>query len=227
MAEWSRGQKEIHRLLTTPTSVVQVSLLQAHFFPMQVIPFESVFSRLNEIPRYGTFTPSYEGTLPPNSFVIFVSHRWLRPGLSGGHPDSSENEKHMQITSSVRFLASREKLNLADIYLWIDYSCVPQDNPLESRKAINALPVYIRLSHAFLVIHHPEYLSRAWCLVEALTAKQRFTSDRRVVFKEGKLAQIEFPRDLNPLLGKLTSEADASAIQFLTYVLDGMKGEHF
>ena len=98
-----------------------------------------------------------------------------------------------------------EGIELDKVYIWFDLACVEQDDLAELVRGVNALGLYITACDAFVSIDHPEYWSRAWCLVEQEFA--RCAGVRRYVISEGKLAptdhEVTDPRD-----GNLTVEDD-------------------
>ena len=73
-----------------------------------------------------------------NSFVVFVSHNWLRgssacPGWDsavGNHPDDSQHRKFALTVAGVEKAWRTLAPDMKDCYVWIDYSCIDQDgNP--------------------------------------------------------------------------------------------------
>src|SRR5262245_54824114 len=69
----------------------------------------------------------------PTVEVFMVSHRWLRPSLnrSLSHPDSPGGEKACAINEFSRWRRQwvlRRHGFLPEIYYWVDYSCMDQEN---------------------------------------------------------------------------------------------------
>lgn len=70
-----------------------------------------------------------------NSFVIYVSHAWLRsrPDLENYKdsplPDTQDNEQYKICVAGVERLLLSNKVTLKKCYLWLDYSCLDQRGP--------------------------------------------------------------------------------------------------
>jgi hypothetical protein len=93
---------------------------------------------------------------------IFVSHRWVN-----NFPDSPDNAQLQYIRKALMKFKNPDEM-----YIWIDYSCMKQDEPdLPTIRRLN----YI-LSHCdFFMLVLPEfdpkghgYLKRVWCIYEWL-----------------------------------------------------------
>eukprot|EP00993_Chasmostoma_nieuportense_P000734 NODE_1675_length_1416_cov_86.633825_g1590_i0.p1 GENE.NODE_1675_length_1416_cov_86.633825_g1590_i0~~NODE_1675_length_1416_cov_86.633825_g1590_i0.p1 ORF type:complete len:405 (+),score=96.12 NODE_1675_length_1416_cov_86.633825_g1590_i0:50-1264(+) len=161
--------------------------------PMKLLPFEA-FSKLGSIPRSNSAkTEDYSKVEGRKACIIFVSHRWLRPSLnpSQAHPDDPQNRKYKLILDAVGKL----KTTLTcDIYLWLDFACIDQDDSKMKLNGILSLPGYIERCHLTLTpivdlsfedwfdslptiipnywTHYPskpfqEYRDRGWCRLEA------------------------------------------------------------
>ena len=135
-----------------------------------------------------------------NSFIIFLSHCWLRgspksPGFDKrAHPDDASNSKFRLLLEAASFLWSIMAKNMKYCYLWIDYGCIDQDgNPAGELKQLDEI---IRVCDCLLTVVHDVdwdkwsvedsvdgylvdykatawqegYLNRAWCRVEMLYA---------------------------------------------------------
>lgn len=106
----------------------------------------------------------------PQVEIIMVSHRWLRPSLNRlmAHPDLSDNRKAKAINE---FSDWRRKWVLhkhgflPEIYYWIDFPCIDQQNP---SAAVPLLPMWVACCERFLRIDTEDYDSRAWCRLEPL-----------------------------------------------------------
>ena len=82
------------------------------------------------------------------------------------HPDDAEGTKRAAIVAAADAYAKMEGIELDKVYIWFDLACVEQDDLAELIRGVNALGLYITACDAFVSIDHPEYWSRAWCLVE-------------------------------------------------------------
>ena len=84
--------------------------------------------------------------------VVFFSHQWT----AFNHPDPS-NDQYTCMVDALRELARRNGWNdnLRDVYVWVDYSCIPQANASVQNLAIRSLAVYAS-SATYFVICAPE-----------------------------------------------------------------------
>ena len=106
----------------------------------------------------------------PSVEVFMVSHRWLRPSLdrAQSHPDSPSGEKVRAINEFSQWRRQwvlHTHGFLPEIYYWIDYSCMDQENTAD---AIPLLPLWVASCERFLRIETEDYDERAWCRLEPL-----------------------------------------------------------
>ena len=102
--------------------------------------------------------------------IFMVSHRWLRPSLDPNisHPDA---ENHCKAAAINEFSKWRKKWVenthrfTPEIFYWIDYCCVDQDNP---QKEMAMLPLWVACCERFLRIETPDYHERTWCRIEPI-----------------------------------------------------------
>ena len=60
-----------------------------------------------------------------------------------------------------------ERKPLQEVFLWIDWPCVDQSNPMPE---IAAIPAYVACCSGIMAAYNDTYMSRAWCRVEILNA---------------------------------------------------------
>ena len=152
---------------------------------MKVIPAD-VFASRDSIPRRSCKdegpTPQCDASeLPEGAKILFFSQRWL----TLTHPDDAEGTNAPP--SSPRRAPTRK---------WRASSWTRSTFGLISRVSSRTisrswsgrerLGLYITACDAFVSIDHPEYWSRAWCLVEQEFA--RCAGVKRYVISEGELA---------------------------------------
>ena len=106
----------------------------------------------------------------PQVELIMVSHRWLKPSLDKitSHPDIRNNSKAKAInefSSWRRQWVLHKHGFLPEIYYWIDYPCIDQNDTAAS---VPMLPIWVACCERFLRIESDDYDSRAWCRLETL-----------------------------------------------------------
>lgn len=115
--------------------------------------------------------------------VVFFSHQWT----SFKNPDPS-GDQYAAMCTSLRELSSRNGWDdsLRDVFVWVDYSCIPQANPSTQNLAIRSLAAYAS-SATFFIIVAPEtqhadlddacdldtYQKRMWCRAEQVCHSMR------------------------------------------------------
>ncbi|KAG8463285.1 hypothetical protein KFE25_004796 [Diacronema lutheri] len=118
----------------------------------------------------------------PTDTIIFISHRWWRTDAQ--RPDDDEHTKYHLITEGVRMLMAKHAIAEDQAAIWIDYSCIDQDDTAQQRLGISSLITYAARSSFVLIpveptdeamsaLHaarHPidliDYGERAWCRCE-------------------------------------------------------------
>lgn len=111
--------------------------------------------------------------------VVFFSHQWT----AFDSPDPSSGQYHT-MCSSVKELAKRNGWDesLKDVFVWVDYSCIPQANASVQNLAIRSLAVYASSATYFVIIApdvtHADlnnkcdldtYQRRMWCRAEQVS----------------------------------------------------------
>lgn len=115
--------------------------------------------------------------------VVFFSHQWT----SFTVPDPSGNQ-YASMCSSVKSLAKEKGWDesLKDVFIWVDYSCIPQANASTQNLAIRSLAAYAS-SATFFIITAPDtkhadlddvcdldtYQKRMWCRAEQVCHSMR------------------------------------------------------
>jgi len=72
--------------------------------------------------------------------IVFVSHRWS----GGDFPDTPKNEKYEVLVSMLKEVMVSCGVDGSQLFLWVDYFCIDQDNAAEKLKGIDSLPAYIQ-----------------------------------------------------------------------------------
>ncbi|KAJ1632992.1 hypothetical protein T492DRAFT_837994 [Pavlovales sp. CCMP2436] len=106
--------------------------------------------------------------------LIFLSHQWL--AFDSPDPDGVQ---YRVMAAAVTAVAMSNSWDLSDVYVWVDYSSIPQKHKPSQLAAINSLSLYASIADA-LVVAAPEsehvstgnmanaatYQQRAWCRAE-------------------------------------------------------------
>jgi len=132
--------------------------------------------------------------------TAFFSHQWL----SRSHPDPDGRQYELMLDASRR-LCELEGVSEESLFVWIDYSSIPQRNKHMQRMSISTLGVYASLCKYFVVVA-PEcihadtrrrcdattYRKRGWCRLEQwahLTAAG--TANMFAIERAGDLGMID------------------------------------
>jgi hypothetical protein len=115
--------------------------------------------------------------------IVFFSHQWT----SFTVPDPS-NRQFEAMCVSLQKLAENNgwEKSLRDIFIWVDYSCIPQANPSIQNLAIRSLAAYASSATFFIVVapdtKHADlndkcdiisYQLRMWCRAEQVCHSMR------------------------------------------------------
>mmetsp|Transcript_3495 Transcript_3495/g.6027 ORF Transcript_3495/g.6027 Transcript_3495/m.6027 type:complete len:359 (-) Transcript_3495:1508-2584(-) len=112
---------------------------------------------------------------------VFISHRWLRPhwcpgclnkecGVEG-YPDEADNRKWKMIVSAIHRTIKKFRWDPDSVRVWIDYSCLDQNNFDRLMAGVHSLPIYVLSSDVVISLPDENYYNRAWCLMEVMYAR--------------------------------------------------------
>ncbi|CAM9114779.1 unnamed protein product [Choristocarpus tenellus] len=146
-------KEQHHRRQQERGAPIGTSLMYGEFEPMVVLPYP-IFKAVGMILRSNeakSMTVSYASLRPcrDQSLVIFISHRWLQPCSQPPHPDR-DGEKHGLICSGVEKLLQMLPQGV-QAYLWVDFSCIDQDDAKKRKRGIRSMPSYIERCDALLI----------------------------------------------------------------------------
>eukprot|EP00903_Cladosiphon_okamuranus_P017117 g15770.t1 len=132
--------------------------------PMFVLPLAGLsaarcFPKYQKAMRSGALVP-YDSLDRNSAFVVFVSHRWIndsgrstafrQQGAAGdggdGTPDV-DSAKHAFLVEGLSSILASLPREVA-VFLWIDFSCIDQDDEESKRKGARSLAAYMQLSDA-------------------------------------------------------------------------------
>lgn len=121
-------------------------------------------------------------------YLRMLSHRWERPHFCDecllgickdaktAHPDTATNTKATVLGQWGKDQYSEDNIGLhspEDMYLWIDFPGINQDDPQEKGLGIEMLPLYVACCGNGMIFFLPdngEYEDRAWTSVERILA---------------------------------------------------------
>ena len=125
--------------------------------------------------------------------VAYGTEEWeqaRRSGLRMGLPDDAGDTKARSLIQTLRWFVEEhsrtqaqsweekcmymmgerhlyKRKPLEEVFLWIDWPCIDQNNPLPE---IAALPAYVSCCSGIMAAYNETYMTRAWCRVEILNA---------------------------------------------------------
>lgn len=103
--------------------------------PIRLIDFE-IFKTFRQFPRYpdnANATCTLQSIKRQDSFVVFISHCWLRgwhgaDGWDGRpHPDNAAHEKFRLCVDGITAMKNALAPGLSHCYVWLDFGCINQD----------------------------------------------------------------------------------------------------
>ena len=141
---------------------------------MVVVPFPA-FLAAGKIPRRSVKDEAHchvsVDDVGPDGKVLFFSQRWLTPCGDPASPDDADGTKYKSVVSAAKaWAALNGGVPDEQIFVWIDYACVDQDDVPELTRGVNSLGLYVCSTDAFITIEHASYFDRGWCLLECLYA---------------------------------------------------------
>ncbi|KAM0275953.1 hypothetical protein ACHAQH_007254 [Verticillium albo-atrum] len=103
-------------------------------------------------------------------FVIFISYRWINQEMSRDSPDDITNKQFRRMTAAVQaFLELHPSVDPSRLGIWLDHSCVDQDDPMPG---VSALPMVVAQCNAVISLVDKNYYERAWCSVEVMMVQR-------------------------------------------------------
>lgn len=177
--------------------------------------------------------------------ILFFSHRWLCGSNKPPHPDDTTNIKLRAMQKALTFQESFEDIE----FIWVDYLCVPQENPDAQLLAINSLPYIVRQCNDFVtligvsgILDHNGmdegswnvYNSRGWCRLECLAASAPRSDGVQIKLwkcnmnvQEVEALVFTSSKDFNPFQGTFFDDRDKNKIALMVYKLCERFGESF
>ena len=123
-------------------------------------------------------TPSAASKLRRKGCIVFFSHQWL----ASESPDPAGHQ-FKDMLNAIQELAHSRRLRTDQIYIWVDYSSIPQRSAEQQQLAVTSLPAYVSACSEFVVIapqvlhsntkvpcNFTSYSGRFWCRLEVFCA---------------------------------------------------------
>ena len=154
--------------------------------------------------------PDVDAFVATKKHIVFFSHQWT----SFTVPDPSKHQYEVMCTA-IRELASRNgwDSSLKDVFVWVDYSCIPQANPSTQNLAIRSLAAYASSATYFVIIApdapHADlddtcdlatYQRRMWCRAEQVCHSMRNGTD-------GMFLAVRKDEPISPIHDRFFSES--------------------
>ena len=199
---------------------------------MVVVPL-STFRSQGRIPRRSIFNQTHHhvevSKLKPDDKVLFFSQRWLTPSprATASPDDAPGGTKYKQLMKACEAYCKAKGVGEENIYLWLDFSSIDQDDEDGLVRGVNSLALYVCSSDAFVSIDHADYFDRGWCLMECMFAdcskvpRFKFTTRRHLTEARNELLELRPDMRLEnkkPEEGNFTVEADREIMKVLTFM---------
>ena len=198
---------------------------------MVVVPL-TTFKSHKQIPRR-SFRNKKEhhviaSALGPDDKVLFFSQRWLTPTprAEASPDDGPGGTKYKQLMAACDAYLKETGTAEKNLYIWLDFSSVDQDDDTLLVKGVNSLALYVCSCDAFVSIDHADYFDRGWCLMECMFADAG-KLPRYIFTKENKLKQLTPNMKLEnktPTEGSFTVESDRAIMKVLQVVATAITG---
>ena len=207
-------------------------------------------SAVEQFGGYGLISAKYRETIAIAK-IFFFSHRWIRggwcetlgrdlpwgseerikadkAGIIVGDPDSAHKEKAAALIEWTMWYAmNKNNGSIDNIFFWIDWPCVDQENKGPS---MAALPAYVAASHNIVAAWTNDYDGRAWCQLERMMACSYMAEgDLIYAFSEGfansedVITQETIHFVPSPSSGDITNKDDIKVIESLKEVASRSK----
>ena len=145
----------------------------------------------------------------------------LRAGAPGNAPDDAPGgTKYKQLMAACNQYMKSEGVAEKNLYIWLDFSSVDQDDDTLLVKGVNSLALYVCSCDAFISIDHADYFDRGWCLMECMFADCSKTP--RYIFSKKDVLKVLTPdmklENKTPTEGSFTVESDRAIMKVLSLV---------
>lgn len=167
------------------------------------------------------------GVPTPHKFV-FVSHRWITPK----HPDP-DGAQLVELQQRLSTLPIRDS-KAAPLLVFYDYCSLLQrprtaEEESEFYRDLGSLESLSRLADQFIILSegYRDYINRAWCFFEAITARSNvhFFSDQSHVREELECREFLMTEEVPQITSyDLDYKLDASETEIIVAVFQHLRG---
>jgi len=131
---------------------------------------------------------------------IFFSHQWL----GWVNPDGRKEQYPLMVAAAEHFAKANGR-PFDEVWIWVDYTSIPQVNDYMKLLAVETLHVYVTLCDVFIIVAPPclhsgsqercdseSYFTRGWCRLEQYTRITAFngTKDMYLCVEKGDIQQV-------------------------------------
>jgi len=131
---------------------------------------------------------------------IFFSHQWL----GWGDPDERVEQYPIMVKAAERFAKANGR-PFDEVWVWVDYTSIPQVNDYMKLLAVETLHVYVTLCEVFIIVAPPcmhsgtqercdceSYFTRGWCRLEQYTRITAFNGieNMYICVEAGDMKQV-------------------------------------
>mmetsp|Transcript_27328 Transcript_27328/g.40396 ORF Transcript_27328/g.40396 Transcript_27328/m.40396 type:complete len:986 (-) Transcript_27328:398-3355(-) len=121
--------------------------------------------------------------------MVFFSHQWL----AYAEPDPRRLQ-YDAMAGAIRYFLEKDTIEITQLFIWLDYTCIPQTHRGLQQLSINSLPMYAGACDFFIIVapesfhadtgadcNSKSYQDRSWCRAEQLSHGCRVGVDRMFI----------------------------------------------
>eukprot|EP00966_Prymnesium_polylepis_P217282 5028679-Prymnesium_polylepis.2 len=166
--------------------------------------------------------------------ILFVSHQWL----GRDYPDPN-NVHYPVIVEAAKAICTAFGISETELYVWVDYSSIPQLCKASLSSAVASLSVYIAMCKYFLIctpeaqhtdrkipVNGATYLRRGWCRFEQWARLTTGGLQDMYIFRSHQLEMLSaepawVAESINVFTGEFNNEGDMKELVNLVLGLWG------
>jgi len=111
------------------------------------------------------------------------------------HPNDEKATKHQLVCEGLQLLAERKKWDLSSMYIWIDFSCIEQDDLERMWCGVASLRGYVAACDAVLAVTPQPPVENSWTvdMLEVYGERGWTRLEAMVAYSMGVLRNLETP----------------------------------